>query len=108
MADYPTKPLVSYRIYRQLSVWNPPPLVIRAFGAHCQEQTFNISASTRKGPAQCQPAHNLVSRIGLSTAFFFEDQAVGFPVASPALCHCRSQAATATEKKHHSSPDDSQ
>ncbi len=39
-ADYPTKPLVSYRIYRQLSVWNPPPLVIRAFGAHRQKQHF--------------------------------------------------------------------
>ena len=22
------------------SGWNPPPLVIRAFGAHCQEQTL--------------------------------------------------------------------
>ena len=39
-AGYPTKPLVSYRTYRQLSVWNPPPLVIRAFGAHCQQRTF--------------------------------------------------------------------
>ena len=39
-ASYPTKPLVSYRIYRQLSVWNPPPLVIRAFGAHCQQLTL--------------------------------------------------------------------
>ena len=37
---YPTKPLVSYRIYRQLSVWNPPPLVIRAFRAHCHSPTF--------------------------------------------------------------------
>ncbi len=38
-AGYPTKPLVSYRTYRQLSVWNPPPLVIRAFGAHCHKRT---------------------------------------------------------------------
>ena len=30
----PTKPLVSYRSNRQLSGWNPPPLVIRAVGAH--------------------------------------------------------------------------
>jgi len=29
--SYPTKPLVSYRIYRHLSGWNPPPLVTRAF-----------------------------------------------------------------------------
>jgi hypothetical protein len=29
---YPHKPLVSYRINRQLSGWNLPPLMIRAFG----------------------------------------------------------------------------
>src|SRR4249920_2733399 len=29
---YPHKPLVSYRINRQLSGWIPPPLMIRAFG----------------------------------------------------------------------------
>ncbi len=34
-----TKLLVSYRTYRQLSVWIPPPLVFRAFGAHCQSRT---------------------------------------------------------------------
>ncbi len=33
-AGYPTEPLVSYQINRQLSGWNLPPLVIRAFGAH--------------------------------------------------------------------------
>ncbi len=37
------EPLVSYRINRQLSGWNPPPLVIRAFGAHCHLQTFASS-----------------------------------------------------------------
>src|ERR1700738_2391799 len=36
---YPHKPLVSYRINRQLSGWIPPPLMIRAFGAHCHERT---------------------------------------------------------------------
>jgi hypothetical protein len=35
-SGYPTKPLVSFRIYRQLSGWNLPPLMIRAFRAHCQ------------------------------------------------------------------------
>jgi len=30
------EPLVSYQINRQLSGWNPPPLAIRAFGAHGQ------------------------------------------------------------------------
>ena len=38
-ASYPTKPLVSFRTYRQLSGWNPPPQVFRALGAHCQEPT---------------------------------------------------------------------
>ena len=38
-AGYPSKPLASFRTYRQLSGWNPPPLMIRAFGAHCQFQT---------------------------------------------------------------------
>ncbi len=37
-----TKLLVSYRTYRQLSVWNLPPLVFRAFGAHCQTRTLGI------------------------------------------------------------------
>ena len=35
-ASYPTKPPASFRTYRQLSGWNPPPLMIRAFRAHCQ------------------------------------------------------------------------
>src|SRR6202040_3657016 len=38
-AGYPAEPLVSYQINRQLSGWNLPPLVIRAFGAHCQWET---------------------------------------------------------------------
>jgi hypothetical protein len=32
----PAEPLVSYQINRQLSGWILPPLMIRAFGAHCQ------------------------------------------------------------------------
>jgi hypothetical protein len=36
---YSAKPLVSFRINRQLSGWNLPPLMFRAFGAHCQMQT---------------------------------------------------------------------
>src|ERR1700724_743051 len=36
---YPAAPLVSYQINRQLSGWNLPSLVIRAFGAHCQQRT---------------------------------------------------------------------
>jgi hypothetical protein len=38
---YPHEPLVSYRINRQLSGWIPPPLMIRAFGAHCQQRTLH-------------------------------------------------------------------
>jgi hypothetical protein len=38
--SYPHEPLVSYRINRQLSVWILPPLMIRAFGAHCQKRTL--------------------------------------------------------------------
>ncbi len=31
----PNRPRVSYQINRQLSGWSLPPLLIRAFGAHC-------------------------------------------------------------------------
>jgi hypothetical protein len=44
-AGYPAEPLVSYQINRQLSGWTLPPLVIRAFGAHCQQQTSRLRAS---------------------------------------------------------------
>ena len=47
-SGYPAEPLVSYQINRQLSGWNPPPLVIRAFGAHCH---FRNSRSQNAGPA---------------------------------------------------------
>ena len=39
---YPHEPLVSYRINRQLSGWILPPLIIRAFGAHCQNRTLAV------------------------------------------------------------------
>ena len=39
-AGYPTEPLASYRINRQLSGWNLPPLMMRAFGAHGQRGTL--------------------------------------------------------------------
>jgi hypothetical protein len=35
-ASCPAEPLVSFQINRQLSGWNLPPLMIRAFGAHGQ------------------------------------------------------------------------
>ena len=40
-SGYPTEPLVSFQIDRQLSGWIPPPLVIRAFRAHCQKATLD-------------------------------------------------------------------
>jgi hypothetical protein len=33
-ASHPTKPLVSYQVYRQLPGWDLPPLATRAIGAH--------------------------------------------------------------------------
>ena len=33
-SGYPAEPLVSFQINRQLSGWNLPPLMVRAFGAH--------------------------------------------------------------------------
>jgi hypothetical protein len=44
---YPHEPLVSYRINRQLSVWNLPPPVMRAFGALCQEPTYAVQQHYR-------------------------------------------------------------
>src|SRR5271169_5018837 len=45
-AGYPTEPLVSYQTNRQLSGWNLPPLVIRAFGAHGQKRRFDAPPTT--------------------------------------------------------------
>jgi hypothetical protein len=39
-SGYPAEPLVSYQINRQPSGWNLPPLMIRAFGAHCHMWTY--------------------------------------------------------------------
>src|SRR5437870_3514041 len=41
--SHPTEPLASFRTYRQLSGWNPPPLVIRAVRAHCQQRNITLS-----------------------------------------------------------------
>jgi hypothetical protein len=52
-SGYPAEPLVSYRINRQLSGWNLPPLVIRAFGAHGQKQPYHgICVATRRSTLQ--------------------------------------------------------
>ena len=53
-ASYPTKPLVSYRTYRQLSGWTLPPLMVRAFGAHCQLRKW-ITVLMLHGKRRCDP-----------------------------------------------------
>ena len=66
-AGYPTAPLVSYQINRQLSGWYLPPLVIRAFGAHVE---------SRKGAVVCTALASLrfpsplISRVGTWRADF--------------------------------------
>jgi hypothetical protein len=45
----PHEPLVSYRINRQLSGWILPPLMIRAFGAHCHNRTHALQHKTSSG-----------------------------------------------------------
>ena len=47
---YPTEPLVSYQINRQLSGWNLPPLVIRAFGAHGHSRRFRDAPKESGSP----------------------------------------------------------
>src|SRR5215208_6714569 len=42
-SSYPDEPLVSYQINRQLSGWNLPPQVIRAFEAHCHNRTSHCA-----------------------------------------------------------------
>src|ERR1700730_15185743 len=57
--SYPHEPLVSYRINRQLSGWNLPPLMIRAFRAHCQKETSRqISERWGNRPASLWIAEN--------------------------------------------------
>ena len=43
-AGCPTKPLASYQSNRQFPGWNLPPLLIRAFGAHCINQDIRSKA----------------------------------------------------------------
>src|SRR4029434_9120631 len=46
---YPVRPLVSYQINRQLSGWILPPLMIRAFGAHCHDRHLIRSSCAVNG-----------------------------------------------------------
>jgi hypothetical protein len=60
-SGYPAEPLVSYQINRQLSGWNLPPLVIRAFGAHCHKATFDEGVD---GTISLSPLMLTTSNIG--------------------------------------------
>src|SRR3954449_12774787 len=53
----PTKPLVSYRSNRQLSGWNPPPVVIRAVGAHVESRTGAVAWALCGNAPFPVPAH---------------------------------------------------
>ena len=44
LGSCPPKPLVSYQTNRQFSGWNLPPLVLRAFGAHCCRKSRKFSS----------------------------------------------------------------
>ncbi len=66
-AGYPAQPLVSYRSNRQLSGWNPPPQVIRAFGAHSQEKTIPRSPDPRLRAGQSRPVALSAVRGGPAT-----------------------------------------
>src|SRR5262249_35671066 len=75
-ASCPATSLVSFRTYRQLSGWSPPPLVIRAFRAHCHQETgtgapsrgrrrsvvTSTPAVTRRKPVPEACLHNRPSR----------------------------------------------
>ena len=49
-SGYPSRPLVSYRNNRQFSGWYLPPLVIRAFGAHCRNHGLGVEIIQRFCP----------------------------------------------------------
>src|SRR6202043_370921 len=65
-AGYPTEPLVSYQIKDRKSGWNLPPLVIRAFGAHCQNPT-SAHRLLRVAPIESHPDIVLPARRGTLT-----------------------------------------
>src|SRR6266545_4963006 len=66
--------LVSYQINRQLSGWILPPLMIRAFGAHCHKPTLagysiTSSAVARSDGGTSSPSILAVTRLMISSNF---------------------------------------
>jgi hypothetical protein len=65
-SDYPAEPLVSFQINRQLSGWNPPPQVFRAFGAHGHRRTFAAPATYQfELPTELVPGSVAPRQIGM-------------------------------------------
>ena len=58
-AGYPTEPLVSYQSNRQLSGWNLPPLVTRAFGAHTKIRRVQPHRRPPRVQSHAQPGELL-------------------------------------------------
>jgi hypothetical protein len=52
------------RINRQLSGWIPPPLMIRAFGAHCQNRTFDVLLNHLVRAGEQRRWHGETERLG--------------------------------------------
>jgi hypothetical protein len=83
-SGHPAEPLVSYQINRQFSGWILPPQVIRAFGAHCQEQTSGALLdhlvgkrwSTAGGPAK-ENISNISLLPGIRRSLFVDSKAEG-------------------------------
>src|SRR6195952_1924026 len=77
---YPAKPLVSYQNNRQLFGWNPPPLVVRAIGAHCEDQEARhlsrsgavLERSFRQGERSALAFGDVVARDRMSRALLGE------------------------------------
>ncbi len=67
-AGCPTRPLVSYQSYRQLSGWNLPPLVIRAVGAHCIGPACPPAIPSQAPPASAPEGCAVLLRRSLSSS----------------------------------------
>ncbi len=62
--SYPTAPPVSYQINRQLSGWILPPLVFRAFGAHCLLLANKRSSNHLRVTSASHPASDILGKAG--------------------------------------------
>ena len=91
-ASVPATPLVSFRSYRLLSGWNPPPQVIRALVAHQDARGPNEHEKTRHWSCSPAAALALVNETGGErlVARWYE----GLPSARGRSSHCCGGART--------------